>query len=70
VIVVRCANGVVLWQVRRITRQTSALHCVQDGIEYTYQVGADASQETALVSAAGHSVTLRGAITQIVQLDL
>lgn len=69
-IVVHCANGVVLWQVRRQTLSLGILHCLNDAFEITYNVSPDATHVTALGSLVSHSVSLRGAFLAIAQIQI
>lgn len=69
-LVVRCANGVVLWRITYTDPRNHTLHCLTDGTSFSYLVGADSTEEGALVSVVQHSVSLKGAVLQIVQLAL
>lgn len=68
-IVVRCANGVVVWVRVPTGRHTARWQCTRDG--FSVQAPSDpAGIEAVLQALAMHSVSLSGAILQVVQLQV
>jgi hypothetical protein len=67
-LIIRCANGVVVWTRSGRPRQTVWL-CEQD--KFTVPVATNATTlRTTLTSIATHSISLQGAIQQIAELDV
>lgn len=67
--VIRCANGIVMWQRVPLRNDTLAWRCTRDKFQLT--VPSDpALTEAFLVQVAQHSTQLAGAIQQVVQLDV
>jgi len=69
VLVVRCANGVVVWSPRKNADRTVSWVCLRDNFVVA-QAGSLAGVEQQLSAMAQHSVALSGAIQQVVELQV
>lgn len=71
-IVVRCLNGAVLWEVYVVGERPhhSIAVCLNDRFRVPVPLGPPAAKVAALDQLVTHSVGLRGAVQQLVQLDL
>jgi len=68
-IIVRCANGVVVWEKLPAPNRTYTWQCTRD--KFSIVAPADAAHvEQFLIALAQHSQLLAGAISQVVQLEL
>jgi len=68
-IVVRCNNGVVVWQQHATGLRTRVWICTRD--RFSLDIPADESGlEAFLVTLAQHSSQLAGVIQQVVELDI
>lgn len=61
ILIVRCANGVVMWIARQEGVRMGRLRCVRDGFFLPMAYVADQSWEPAIAGAVQHSVQIAGA---------
>jgi hypothetical protein len=59
-LIIRCANGVVIWIARRDGQGAGTIRCMRDGVAYPLSVTADRTWEDALRDVLTHSVQLAG----------
>jgi len=68
-LVIRCANAVVLWRVvQPVAENPGNAHCLNDGFSVPFPDRIDATLVAAIQAIAAHSVTIGGAIGQVVDL--
>lgn len=68
-IIVRCANGVVVWVRQATSSRDYDWVCTRDGFKLA-PPATTAGLETFLVQLASHSQSLSGAINQLVELTV
>jgi len=65
ILVVRCANGVVIWFPVEKTRNNYVMKNTKDSAEYALSATANATWETALQGVITHSVQILGAFQNL-----
>jgi hypothetical protein len=69
-LVVRCANGFLVWIFRRPTPTTRAARCLADGFTVQYDATPNATWQTLAETIVTHSMMLRGAFQNMWLLEL